>query len=76
MSMFELMHLSFSFSLQVGDVVLVHDETVMDNDFKMGGLETLVHFVVYKRKSLLLGMIAPGFLDRKMLWMFACVFLG
>lgn len=31
---------------QVGDVVLVHDETVMDNDFKMGGLETLVGYRV------------------------------
>uniref|UniRef100_A0A0A0KXU8 PRC-barrel domain-containing protein n=2 Tax=Cucumis sativus TaxID=3659 RepID=A0A0A0KXU8_CUCSA len=31
---------------QVGDVVLVHDETVMDNDFKMAGMETLVGYRV------------------------------
>ena len=48
----------------------------MDNDFKMAGMETLVHLVVYKRKSLLLGVIVLGFQDRKMLWMFTSVFLG
>ena len=28
--------------MQVGDVVLVQDESVMENEFKMVGLETLV----------------------------------
>lgn len=56
--------------LQVGDVVLVHDETVMENEFKMAGLETLVHLFVNKIKSLLLGMMVLGFLDRKMLLKF------
>ncbi|KAI3507289.1 hypothetical protein L1887_22210 [Cichorium endivia] len=31
---------------QVGDVVLVEDETIMDNEFKMVGLETLVGYNV------------------------------
>lgn len=31
---------------QVGDVVLIEDETVMDNEFKMVGLETLVGYSV------------------------------
>ncbi|XP_024981887.1 uncharacterized protein LOC112518431 [Cynara cardunculus var. scolymus] len=31
---------------QVGDVVLIQDETVMDNEFKMVGLETLVGYSV------------------------------
>ncbi|KAG6595550.1 hypothetical protein SDJN03_12103, partial [Cucurbita argyrosperma subsp. sororia] len=31
---------------QVGDVILVHDETVMENEFKMAGLETLVGYRV------------------------------
>nr|XP_043636165.1 uncharacterized protein LOC122607291 [Erigeron canadensis] len=31
---------------QVGDVVLIKDETVMDNEFKMVGLETLVGYNV------------------------------
>lgn len=30
------------FFSQVGDVVLVQDESVMDNEYKMLGLETLV----------------------------------
>lgn len=30
------------YALQVGDVVLVEDETVIENEFKMIGLETLV----------------------------------
>ncbi|KAI3677793.1 hypothetical protein L6452_37063 [Arctium lappa] len=31
---------------QIGDVVLIEDETVMDNEFKMVGLETLVGYSV------------------------------
>lgn len=37
---------SIFFSLQVGDVVLVQDESVMENEFKMVGLETLVCSIV------------------------------
>ncbi|GJS06611.1 hypothetical protein Tco_0363407 [Tanacetum coccineum] len=33
-------------TVQVGDVVLVEDETVMDNELKMVGLETLVGYSV------------------------------
>lgn len=37
---------SICYSLQVGDVVLVQDESVMEDEFKMVGLETLVCSVV------------------------------
>lgn len=37
---------SICYSLQVGDVVLIQDESVMENEFKMVGLETLVCSIV------------------------------
>ncbi|KAK7847295.1 hypothetical protein CFP56_006733 [Quercus suber] len=37
---------SICYSLQVGDVVLIQDESVMENEFKMVGLETLVGYKV------------------------------
>ena len=37
---------SICYSLQVGDVVLVQDESVMEDEFKMVGLETLVCSIV------------------------------
>lgn len=40
---------------QVGDVVLVEDESVIENDFKMVGLETLVCLIFCKYMYLLLG---------------------
>ena len=33
---------SIHYSVQVGDVVLVEDESVIENEFKIAGLETLV----------------------------------
>lgn len=40
------------FLFQVGDVVLVQDESVTDNEFKMVGLETLVCFTVLYNSNL------------------------
>jgi len=37
---------------QVGDVILVQDESVIDNEFKMIGLETLVCFTILKDSNL------------------------
>lgn len=34
--------MKFSWCIQVGDVVLVEDESVMENDCKIIGLDTLV----------------------------------
>ena len=50
-SFFPLLTSNLSNPLQVGDVILVHDETVMENEFRMAGLETLVHFFVFKRRK-------------------------
>ncbi|KDO64125.1 hypothetical protein CISIN_1g022580mg [Citrus sinensis] len=36
---------------QVGDVVLIEDESVMENDFKMVRLDTLVCFHLHQRRS-------------------------
>lgn len=45
---FDVLFYFFLFFLsKVGDVVLVEDESVLENDFKMIGLQTLVGVVLY-----------------------------
>lgn len=41
-----LLTVYFQCSLQVGDVVLVEDDSVMENEFKLVGLQTLVCFLI------------------------------
>lgn len=40
----------------MGDVILVQDETVMEDDLKLVGLETLVCAVAYSLKGIRFGL--------------------